>query len=256
MSKNHVNRTRLTRDRVSSESSSRRDASPAFVRAPLFSRVLAGSLVFTHRLDRRSTLMALFTACYTGFLFGYLLGGNMDRGGALVSLCVGVFCALLYSLTPQLLRLTQRVVMSVTALAASRSLDGLNTAAWTASLALRPIDSHSLHKQMILVFSHDDNLSRLVTLYSLELDSLGSSRFSQASSPSVLVLPYLMAVPAVTRLMAISDQLPASSSRSLTALAVVASKGWSSEVLDVALAMAPSWSGDLHDLLTASDSLV
>ena len=180
----------------------------------------------------------------------------MDRGGVLVSLCVGVLCALLYTLAPRLLRLVQGFILSITALLASRSLDGLNIAAWTASIALRPIESHDVHRQMILVFSYDDNLSRLVTLYSLELDDLGPSRFSQASSPSVLVLPYLMALPAVSRLMTISDQLPSSSPRSLTALAVVAAKGWSSEALDVASAMAPSWSGDLYDLLTASDSLV
>jgi hypothetical protein len=219
---------------------------------PAFSRAISGALKLTHVLSRPVLLAAILGFCYLGFSVGFLFGGNADSSGVLVMAIVGVVFALVWAAGPEVCSLVERLLLVLIGKVASGGQSRLQLAVWVVSLSMRDVRSPRLHSSLISVLSPVPHVSRLAHMYSRELEDLtpGSSR------PSALVLPYAVSLSSTPAILGLSDALPVGLKPSLTSIAVLSGKRWSDDGLKMAAAMAPSWSGDLSDLLLAAESLV
>lgn len=246
------------------ESECTRSSGKPLLAPPLRARLLAAVVGLSFSLIRPRVTAALLGILYLGFLSGYFLGGNFDKSGLLVASTVGLFVSLLWVVAPRFCDLAKRVVVAYIAANSDPDSRGFMSAAWTAALTLRAVKSPGFHSDVLLAYSHSPYLRYLVSLYSREVEALREFGLSPSSAPSVLVLPYAFSLECMPAVVGLSESLSVSAvssayngaPHSLTALAVVAGKGWSPASLDMAAAMAPSWSGDLYDLLRAAESLV
>lgn len=218
---------------------------------PILSRVVAAAIRLSHVLSRPALPAAILGFCYLGFAAGYLLGGNADSSGALVTAIVGVALALVWAASPELCGLAEGSLVVLVGRAASTE-SWSQVAAWTVSIAMRDVRSPHFHSSVISVLSPVPHFSRLAHMYSRELDD----HVPGSPKPSSLVLPYALSLGSTPAILSLSDALPTDLKPSLTSLAILSGKRWSAEGLEVAAAMAPSWSGDLSDLLLAAESLV
>lgn len=226
--------------------------SPYRPRPPVSARFLSAVLRVLHAISSPVLLKALLGFSFLGFSVGYLLGGNADKGGALVVLIAAGVTALAAAAGPDACRFTEKVIVASVGFLASRRGPGFQVAAWTASLSMREIRSPGFHVSLISALSSVPHFARLARMYSSELDehSLGSY------GPSIFALPYAVSLASTPSILALSDLLPGGLQPSLTSVAIISGKRWSKEGLEMASAMAPSWSGDVADLLRAAESLV